>query len=76
MKPNTPIDEDDDRFIAIPAPRLTDEAVIYIHRALENYLDLFEEHYATQMWRYYRERERENITTSSPRPVSDDDEPL
>ena len=73
MKRTTPIIEDDDRFAAVAAPPLSDEAVVYIHRALENYLHLFETQYCAQMRRYYRERKPDNITTSSPRPVLDDE---
>ena len=72
MKRTTPIIEDDDRFAAVAAPPLSDEAV-YIHRALETHPHLFETQYCAQMRRYYRERERDNITTSSTRPVLDDE---
>ena len=41
------------RFDATPTPPLSDEAVVSIHNALENYLHLFENHYANQIRRYY-----------------------
>lgn len=44
------------RFAASATPPLSDEAVISIHNALENYLHLFENHYANQIHRYYDER--------------------
>ncbi len=67
---------DDDRFAAIPTPDLTDEAVVYIHRALENYLHLFEAHYADQIWRYYQHREQNHVASSSSPPVTKGDEPF
>lgn len=46
---------------AIPTPELSDEAVVYIHDALHNYLELFESHYGDQLRRYYDERSQDNL---------------
>ncbi len=65
----------DDRFAAVATPPLTGEAVIYIHRALENWLHLFEERYVGQIRRYYHDREQHNLAMQR-RPATDDDEPF
>jgi hypothetical protein len=70
------MNHDDDHLAANAAPTLTDEAVMYIHRALENYLHLFEQRYGDQMRRYYQARERGNVVPSQPRVASKDDEPF
>ena len=75
MKRARPKHHCDDRFAAVEQPPLTDEAVIYIHRALENWLHLFEERYAGQIWRYYHDREQHNLAPQG-RPAADDDEPF
>ena len=76
MKRLASTSEDDDRFAAIPTPELSDEAVVYIHRALENYLHLFEAHYNDQIWRYYQDREQNHAAPSSTQSGSEDNEPF
>ena len=66
----------DDRFAAVTTPPLTGEAVIHIHRALENWLHLFEQQYCTQIWRYYEDRQHHHYTPPPQRPDVDDDEPF
>jgi len=62
----------DDRFAAVATPPLTDEAVIHIHHALENWLHLFEQKYAGQIRRYHHEREQHNLATQG-RPATNDE---
>jgi len=56
------------RFAAIATPPLSDEVVIHLHNALENYLHLFENHYANQIRRYYDERRPQYRTHRPPEP--------
>ncbi|MGH8529167.1 MAG: hypothetical protein ACRETN_04890 [Nevskiales bacterium] len=53
-------------FDAVPTPPLSDEAVVYIHDALHNYLDLFERHYGDQIRRYYDERAQHQMLPPTP----------
>jgi hypothetical protein len=68
------------RFAAIATPPLSDEAVIHIHNALENYLHLFENHYANQIRRYYDERRRQYHAPTAHAPdhgnIDPNDEPF
>ena len=57
------------RFDAIPTQPLSDEAVIHIHNALENYLHLFENHYANQIGRYYDQQRSQYHTPTGPTQV-------
>lgn len=74
MKGTRRKNQSDDRFAAVTKPPLTDEAVIHIHRALENWLHLFEQQYCTQIWRYY-EQHQHHSGPSQP-PGMDDEEPF
>lgn len=61
------------RFDAVPTPPLSDEAVVYIHEALHNYLDLFERHYWEQIRRYFNEHSQHDMMPPEPRVPKDRD---
>lgn len=63
------------RFDAIPTPPLSDEAVISIHNALENYLHLFENQYANQIRRYYDQQRSQYHTPTGPTQVRSNIDP-
>jgi hypothetical protein len=66
---------DNDGTATIPMPRLSDDAVVQIHRFLEHVLDLFEARYGDQIHRYYDERSAHNMVGPDS-PSSIDDPPF
>lgn len=66
------------RFAANPTPPLSDEAVIHIHNALENYLHWFENHHVEQIRRYYDGQRPQHHTPTVPdqRDIDPSDEPF
>ena len=46
--------------IRLRAPELDDDAVVEIHRFLEDLMNRFESRYGSQMRRFYDERDRRN----------------
>ena len=67
-----PADPDDHGSAAFPMPRLSDEAVVYIHDFIGHFLDLFEARYGDQIHRYYEDRSAHSVVSSQPIPDIDD----
>ena len=66
-------------FDAVPTPPLSDEAAVYLHDALHNYLDLFERHYWEQIRRYFNDRSQLDMmspASKTPKDRDPDDEPF
>ena len=53
-------------FDAVPTPPLSDEAAVYLHDALLNYLEVFERHYWDQIRRYYDHRSQHKTPQPPP----------
>jgi len=64
------------RFDATLTPPLSDETVVSIHNALENYLHLFENHHANQIRRYYDQQRSLHDPPTIQTPVRRDAEPF
>jgi hypothetical protein len=67
-----PADTGDPASIAIPMPRLNDDAVVQIHNFIGHFLDLFEARYGDQIHRYYEDRSAHNMIGSEPMHSIDD----
>lgn len=61
--------------MAIPLPRLSDDAVVQIHDFIAHILDLFEAQYGDQIHRFYEDRSRHNMIAPAP-PTPGEDPPF
>ena len=60
----------------IPLPMLSDEAAVEILNFLEVTYQIFETHYAQQIYRYYDSISRHNIVQCSSSAITDEDLPF
>jgi len=63
------------RAYPIALPALSDEAVVEIRNFIEHVLDQFDLHYASQVRRFYQDRDEHNMVRPSP-PAAADDPPF
>ncbi len=60
----------------IPLPMLSDEAAVEILNFLEVTYQIFETHYAHQIYRYYESISRHNIVQHTASAITEDDLPF
>ena len=58
--------------MAIPLPRLSDDAVVQIHDFIAHVFDRFEAHSGDQIHRFYQDRSRHNMIEPAPPPPGED----
>ena len=67
-------DRQDPHTDSIELPTLSDEAVVEIRNFIEDMLDRFDLHYATQVRRFYADRAEHNMVRPTP-PIANNNDP-